>query len=101
MTHKYRKPFTALLITTGYLLIYALLLHMGFDIGIWPAMLFLGIIFVVWFVYTTVRYGVHDSRELGDDEPFGYEDLDHESGEFKRSVGDQVDQIKKSDTEPS
>lgn len=100
MKNRYRTPFFALLLATGYLIVYAVLIYYGFDIGIWPALLLLGVILVIYVVYTTIRYGVYDSRELKDDEPFGYEDLDHKTGKFKRSVGDQLDQIRKSDTDP-
>lgn len=97
MFKRYRTPMFALLVSTGYLIIYATLVYFGYDIGIWPALLLLGVILIIYMVYVTIRYGVHDSRELKEDEPFGYEDLNHETGEFKRSVGDQVDQIRKSD----
>jgi hypothetical protein len=97
MFKRYRTPLFALLVSTGYLIIYAALVYLGYDIGIWPALLLLGVILIIYVVYVTIRYGVHDSRELKEDEPFGYEDFDHKSGEFKRSVGDQVDQIRKSD----
>jgi fatty acid desaturase len=97
---KLTVPYYVLILATGYLILFAILIYFGFDIGIWPILLLTGMILIIWLVYTTIRYGVHDSRELKEDEPFGYEDLNHKTGTYKRSVKDQINQIRKSDTDP-
>ncbi|MFN8346889.1 MAG: hypothetical protein U0X91_17945 [Spirosomataceae bacterium] len=66
---------------TAYLVIYCELLQFESTKGIAILMFLLSPFLVVWMVYTVLKHGRYDGKELGDEE-FGYQDMDTE--ELKR-----------------
>jgi len=68
---------TAVIIVSIYLVIYTILLQLGLPIGYTIYLWILSPFLVVGMVYTVLKYGKYEGRELGEDE-FGYQDKSQE-----------------------
>jgi hypothetical protein len=58
---------------TGYLVTYIILLSIQSTLIYAIGMLLFSPVLVLWMVYTVLKYGKYDGKELGNDE-FGYHD---------------------------
>lgn len=69
-----RKPLFAVVVVSAILLVYCVLI--GFHIFLPVAYFIFGAspFLLIWLVYTIIRLGVYDGRELGTDEEWGYQD---------------------------
>ena len=57
-----------------YLVVYCVLLHIESTQQIGVFMFALSPLPVIWMVYSVLRYGKYNGRELAEDEEFGYQD---------------------------
>ena len=62
---------------TAYLVIYCELLQFESTKGIAIMMFLFSPFLLFWMVYTVLKHGQYDGKELGDEE-FGYQDIDTE-----------------------
>jgi len=71
-----RKPNFAVTVTSVILFVYCLLIYRNSPIAyfIFSISPFL----VLWTVYTVIRFGIFRSKELTEDEEWGYEDKNKE-----------------------
>ena len=76
-----RNPNFVTIFASGYLLVYCLSLGVG-NIG-WQELASVLLLFsplmMVWLTYTVIRYSNYDSKDLKEDEEYGYCDRDKNS----------------------
>lgn len=61
-------------ISSIYLLVYIILLHSDAPIQLTSVLFFFSPILVIYMVYTVLRFGKFNGKELAPDEEFGYQD---------------------------
>jgi hypothetical protein len=70
----FRNPAFATLVSTGYLLVYLILLFNEATLG-WALLLLSASPFVLfWLVYTVIRYGKFPGKEFTEEQEWGYQD---------------------------
>jgi hypothetical protein len=68
-----RNEFFSVYLTTLYLLVYSILLQFEASVNYAIAMLLFSPLIICWMVYSVLKHGEYNGRELGNDE-FGYQD---------------------------
>jgi hypothetical protein len=71
-----RNPAFVTTFVTVYLVIYTDLLHTGASANITTLLFALSPFFVVWMAITIMKYGKYTGPELGENEEWGYQDVD-------------------------
>jgi hypothetical protein len=70
-----RHQFATLFVSL-YLLVYTVLFHAGASLPVLGVMFLISPFLVLWMVYSVLKYGTYNGRELGPDEEWGYQDKD-------------------------
>ncbi len=73
-----RNAIFSTVVVTIYLVSYCIMLQFESTRDYAVAMFFLSPIIVCWMVYTVIRYGKYNGRELAKDDEFGYQDKNKE-----------------------
>jgi len=68
-----RKDIFSVYAVTFYLFVYSILLQFATTVGYGIIMLSFSPLLVCWMVYSVLKHGKYNGKELGDDE-FGYQD---------------------------
>ena len=70
-----RNPAFATTFVTLYLVIYTVLFHTGASLIICTLMFAASPFLVIWMAITIIKYGKYSGNELGEQEEWGYEDV--------------------------
>lgn len=73
-----KKPVFVTIAVTLYLVIYTLLFQLGASFNLLGILFMLSPFLVIWMVYTVLRFGKFEGKELDEDE-WGYCDRSRES----------------------
>lgn len=69
-----RNATVAATIVSIYLLLYIILLHSEASLQLMSVLFFFSPVMVIYMVYTVLRYGKYEGKELSSDEEWGYQD---------------------------
>lgn len=70
----FRKHFFPVLIVSGILFIYCLVIYLNILIPVAFLIFTVSPILLIWMVYMTIRYGSYHGKELDEGEEWGYQD---------------------------
>lgn len=93
---KMRTPHFMITFATIFLLVYVALINFEANAGLVLGMFTFSQFMVVALAYIVVRHGVYDGKDFEEDQEFGYEDYNCETGEFTRSLRKVSEQLKDS-----
>ncbi len=71
--HKFSTVFV-----TAYLVVYTILFQLNASFDVLAIMFLLSPFLVIWMVYTILKYGKYEGRELEENEEWGYQDKKRE-----------------------
>lgn len=74
-----RSPRFVVIFVTAYLVVYTMLFHAGASFNILGTMFLLSPVLVIWMVYTVLKYGKFEGKELKEGEEWGYSDRSKET----------------------
>ncbi len=69
-----KNPKIAVFVTTLLLVVFAAASRLNAPLRLLLFLFSISPLFLVWMVYTVLRYGRYTGRELGHDEEWGYQD---------------------------
>jgi len=92
-----RTPHFMLLFATGFLVAFVLLTQLEASASLLMPMFLFSQVMVILFAWIVVRHGVFDGKDFDENQEFGYEDYDVETGRFTRTTGEVMEQLKDSE----